>query len=77
MEEQKLLNLGYKKYCGENIDIFFNQGMCEHSGNCVRGSIAVFNVDRRPWIIADNADYKKVRDIIHTCPSGALKYILK
>lgn len=77
MKEQELLDLGYKKYCGEDIDIFFHQDMCEHSGNCVNGSKAVFDTERKPWIIVDNETSEKIQEIIHTCPSGALKYILK
>ena len=77
MKEDNLLSLGYRKYCGDNIDIFFHQEMCEHSGNCVNGSNKVFDTERKPWIIADNEHYEKIKDIIHTCPSGALKYIIK
>lgn len=77
MKEKELLNLGYKKYSGDNIDIFFHQEICEHSGKCINGSNKVFDTDRRPWIVADNENYQKVKNIIHQCPSGALKYILK
>lgn len=77
MTEKELLELGYRKYPGKDIDVFFNLEICIHSGNCVRGLIEVFNTKRKPWIIADNAHYQDVKEVIERCPSGALKYILK
>jgi uncharacterized Fe-S cluster protein YjdI len=77
MSEQQLLNDGYRKYSGEAIDVFFNTDVCTHSGNCVRGNPEVFDVKRKPWVIADNDTPQAVANTIDTCPSGALKYILK
>lgn len=77
MNEAELIEKGYRKYTGEGIDIFFNTEICEHSGNCVRGNPEVFDVKRRPWIIADNGLVENVQAVIHTCPSGALKFIVK
>ena len=48
--------------------------MCQHSGNCVRGSAKLFNLKRKPWIIPDEVDVATVIKVIDTCPSGALKY---
>ncbi|MGY3748716.1 (4Fe-4S)-binding protein [Vagococcus acidifermentans] len=76
MTEQELLDKGYRKYSGKDIDVFFNTNICEHSGHCVRSNGDVFDVNRRPWIIADNADSAEVAEIIDGCPSGALKYVL-
>ena len=69
--DKDLLDAGYRAYTGEKIDVYFNTGMCQHSGNCVRGSSKLFNLKRKPWIIPDVDTVKKVID---TCPSGALKY---
>ncbi len=77
MTEQTLLEKGYRKYTGEGIDVFFNLEICAHSGVCTRGLPQVFNVKRKPWIVADNAAAKEVADLIEKCPSGALKYIKK
>lgn len=77
MEEKDLLEKGYRKYCGDKVDIYFNVDMCEHSGNCTKGSSLVFNVDRKPWIIVDAEPSENVVRTIDTCPSGALKYIVK
>ncbi len=75
--EETLLAGGYRKYHGEAIDVYYNKEICIHSGNCVRGNSAVFEVERRPWIIPDNGEAPQVAQVIHTCPSGALKFITK
>lgn len=76
MTEKQLLDFGYRKYTGKKIDVYFNASFCQHSGKCVRGNSKVFEVGRKPWILADNASAEEVARIIDTCPSGALKYIL-
>lgn len=75
--EEILLEEGYKKYSGEELDIYYSKDICAHIGNCVRGNSAVFEVGRRPWIIADNTTVENNIRVINTCPSGALKYIRK
>ncbi|MRI69913.1 hypothetical protein FDP56_05710 [Enterococcus casseliflavus] len=75
--EAGLIAAGYRKYRGEAIDIYYNKETCTHSGNCVRGNPAIFEVGRRPWVIPDNGEAAQAAQVIHTCPSGALKYILK
>lgn len=59
---------------GENIDVYFNTAICQHSGNCVRGNGKLFNLKRKPWIMPDEVDVTTVVKVIDTCPSGALKY---
>ncbi|MDR0299726.1 MAG: (4Fe-4S)-binding protein [Streptococcaceae bacterium] len=68
---------GYKKYSGKDIDIYYNKDICQHAGMCVRGSSEVYEVGRRPWIIADNESATRNIEIVNDCPSGALKYIRK
>lgn len=77
MTEKALLESGYRKYSGKDTDIYFNLSICQHSGNCVRGNKDVFDTKRKPWIVADNAFKEDVIRVIDTCPSGALKYIVK
>ena len=72
--DKELLDAGYRVYTGEKIDVYFNTAICQHSGNCVRGSAALFNLKRKPWIIPDEVDVETVIKVIDTCPSGALKY---
>lgn len=75
--EDTLVAGGYRKYSGEVIDVYYNKEICTHSGNCVRGNAAVFEVGRRPWVIPDNGHAPQVAQVINTCPSGALKFIKK
>lgn len=72
--DNELLEAGYRAYTGEKIDVYFNTGICQHSGNCVRGSAKLFNLKRKPWIIPDEVDVDTVVRVIDSCPSGALKY---
>ncbi len=75
--EEELLAQGYRKYSGNEIDIFYHKGICAHVGNCVRGNAAVFEVGRRPWILPDEASADEDARVINTCPTGALKFIRK
>ncbi|WP_099222143.1 (4Fe-4S)-binding protein [Listeria costaricensis] len=77
MEEKELVEQGYRKYHGETIDVYFNTHVCEHSGNCVKGNGAIFDLKRKPWIDPDQAAKEEVMRVIDTCPSGALQYIQK
>lgn len=77
MTEQELLALGYRKYSGRDIDVFFKKTQCAKSGRCVKGSKEVFDPGRKPWILPDNETADKVKSVIDTCPSGALMYIVK
>lgn len=70
----ELIEKGYRCYRGEDIDVYFNTNICQHSGNCVRGNHAIFDLSRKPWIMPDNASQKEVKRVINTCPSGALLY---
>lgn len=75
--EEELLKNDYRKYHGENMDIYYNAIICEHAGECVRGNPLVFEVGRKPWIIPDNGDTPSNQTVINRCPSGALKYLIK
>lgn len=77
LNEEELLAKGYRKYTGKEVDVFFNGKVCAHSGVCVRGNSEVFDLDRKPWILADNAKKEDLTALIDKCPSGALKYIVK
>jgi uncharacterized Fe-S cluster protein YjdI len=66
-----------KTYEGERIDVSFDNEVCIHSGECVRGLPAVFDTKRRPWIDPDGADAEAVAAQVERCPSGALRYVLR
>jgi len=77
MSEQELLEAGYKKYIGEKMNVFFKREMCQHAAECIRGNGDVFNVNRRPWIMPNEAEAGELAKIIDRCPSKALQYIKK
>ena len=56
------------------IVVTFDPNLCTHSGNCVRGLPAVFDVKRKRWIQPDAATAAEVAAQIERCPSGALQY---
>lgn len=75
--EANLVEKGYRKYEGKEITVYYNANVCQHVGNCVRENPAIYEVGRRPWIIADNTDVNENIRVVNACPSGALKYIVK
>ncbi len=52
----------------------FDLGRCIHVGECLRALPAVFDLQRRPWIVPDASDADAVAEVVERCPSGALQY---
>jgi len=65
-----------KDYYGKEITVHFNLAVCSHNAACVKNLPEVFNVRKKPWIMADNAPVEKVIETIKKCPSGALSYTI-
>jgi uncharacterized Fe-S cluster protein YjdI len=55
------------------ITVTFEPDLCIHSGNCVRGLPAVFDIRRKHWVRPEAASADAVEAQIARCPSGALK----
>lgn len=62
-------------YEGDGITVTFDPTLCIHSGKCVRGLPAVFDVKRKRWIDVDRASADEIAAQIALCPSGALQAI--
>ncbi|MDF1700691.1 MAG: (4Fe-4S)-binding protein [Planctomycetota bacterium] len=62
-----------KVYTGTAIDVAFDLDTCIHAAECVRGLPKVFDPDRKPWILPDEASADALRDVVARCPSGALE----
>ncbi|MFC4652206.1 (4Fe-4S)-binding protein [Lactococcus nasutitermitis] len=76
MAGAELLSQGYRKYRGQELDIYYNVSLCAHAGECVRGDSKIFEVGRKPWILPDNGGtVEHTMTVINRCPSGALKYL--
>jgi uncharacterized Fe-S cluster protein YjdI len=65
-----------QSYVVDGITVTFDPNLCTHSGRCVRGLPAVFDVTRKRWIHAEAASPDQVAAQIDLCPSGALGYVL-
>jgi uncharacterized Fe-S cluster protein YjdI/CDGSH-type Zn-finger protein len=63
-----------RTYRGAQVEVSFDGGLCIHAAECVRRLPAVFDRDRRPWVLADNATAEELTTVIEACPSGALRY---
>jgi uncharacterized Fe-S cluster protein YjdI len=71
------MNKPLQVYEAPNIIVIFNPNVCIHSGVCVRGLPAVFDVKRKRWVQPELASAAEVAAQVARCPSGALQYRLK
>lgn len=60
-------------YTSDALTVTFDPKVCTHSGTCVRGLRAVFDVKRRPWVAMDGATAEQIEAQVARCPSGALR----
>ena len=62
---------------GKSVEIHFDAVRCIHSRNCVldRPDVFVPNV-KGDWIYPDKADVAGIAQLAHSCPSGAIRYVL-
>ncbi|GAJ97808.1 (4Fe-4S)-binding protein [Geomicrobium sp. JCM 19055] len=74
MSDNQLLERGFRRYHGEEINVYFNKEICEHAAECVGNAPEVFDTKKRPWITPDEASALKVERTVKLCPSGALQY---
>ena len=63
-----------KVYRSRDIEVSFDLDVCIHVGECLRGDRSVFKLDRRPWVLPDQASVDVVARVVELCPSGALQY---
>ncbi len=64
-----------RDYQGNGIVVSYEVKRCIHAAECVRGLPAVFDLDKRPWIQADEASPDALTEVIVRCPSGALHFV--
>jgi len=60
-------------YEAPGITVTFDPSLCIHSGNCVRGLPAVFDVKRKRWVQLEHATPDEIEAQVALCPSGALQ----
>lgn len=66
-----------QEYKNEEIIVRFDPKVCIHSGVCVRGLRAVFDVGKQPWVNVEGATAEAIAEQIKRCPSGALSYEMR
>ena len=66
-----------QEYKNDKIIVRFDPRICIHSGVCVRGLRAVFDIEKRPWVNVEGASAEAIAEQIKRCPSGALSYELR
>lgn len=60
-------------YEGKNVVISYDEKICTHAGECVRGLPSVFDVKKKPWCQPGDITFEQAEPVIRRCPSGALK----
>lgn len=60
----------------KEVTIVWQNKLCSHSANCVRGLPQVFNSKENPWIKPENASTQELIEQVKKCPSGALSYFM-
>jgi len=61
-------------YTGKDVEITYEVERCIHAAECANGLPGVFNPSNKPWVDPDDATVDEVAEVIHRCPTGALKY---
>ncbi len=64
-----------KKYSNGDITIVWRPAKCMHAAECVKALPNVYDPKKRPWITAENATSRELRDQVALCPSGALSIL--
>jgi len=59
-------------YDGEQVTIFDNRGICQHSGLCTDRLGAVFRADAEPFVAPSGGRMDEIVRAVRDCPSGAL-----
>lgn len=65
---------GAKHYTSDAVTVTFVAQRCIHAAECVRRLPAVFDKNRRPWILPSAAIADEIAAVIERCPTGALHY---
>jgi CDGSH-type Zn-finger protein/truncated hemoglobin YjbI len=61
-------------YAGQQITVFDNRGLCQHSGLCTGRLASVFHADSEPFVTPSGGRMDEIVRAVRDCPSGALSY---
>ena len=59
-------------YPGQQVTIFDNRGICQHSGLCTDRLATVFRTDAEPFVAPSGGRMDEIVRAVRDCPSGAL-----
>jgi len=74
IREVQLMPRRLQVYETAEITVTFDPDVCFHSGVCVRGLPAVFDIKRKHWVRPELASAADVAAQVARCPSGALQF---
>jgi CDGSH-type Zn-finger protein/truncated hemoglobin YjbI/ferredoxin len=63
-------------YAGQQLTIFDNRGICQHSGFCTDRLPSVFRAGAEPFVAASGGRMDEIIRAVRNCPSGALSYAI-
>ncbi len=62
-----------QKYPSEGFTVTFDPNVCIHSAVCLKNLPTVFDVTKARWIRPKNEAAEAVKNVVKSCPSGALQ----
>jgi len=62
-------------YEAPGVTVTFDPNICQHTGICLQGLPAVFDVTRKRWVRPELASPEEVVAQVAHCPSGALQIL--
>jgi CDGSH-type Zn-finger protein len=63
-------------YVGQQVTIFDNRGICQHSGFCTDRLSGVFHAGKEPFVAPSGGRMDEIIRAVRDCPSGALSFAL-
>ena len=63
-------------YQGEQVTVFDNRGICQHSGYCTDRLANVFHTEGDTFVTPSGGRMDEIINAVRACPSGALSYAL-
>jgi CDGSH-type Zn-finger protein/truncated hemoglobin YjbI len=61
-------------YAGQQVTIFDNRGVCQHSGYCTDRLATVFHAGGEPFVTPSGGRMDEIIRAVRDCPSGALSF---
>jgi CDGSH-type Zn-finger protein/truncated hemoglobin YjbI len=63
-------------YAGQQLTIFDNRGICQHSGFCTDRLATAFRTGAEPFVAPSGGRMDEIIRAVRDCPSGALSYAI-